>query len=88
MKNISVKIDGVMVLTFLAVAGAGFVYVKRAEIVSKINPANENNFINQAVVGAVGQETVSNTADRVFGAIDLINPFNESDAYAKQVYNL
>lgn len=88
MKNVSVKIDGVMVLSVLALAGAGFVYAKRKEIISKINPADENNMINQSVINTFGQSAVSNTADHIFGAIDLINPFNESDDYAKQVYGL
>lgn len=88
MKNVSVKIDGLMLLTVLAVGGVGYLYVKRGAIISKINPADENNFVNRAVVNKFGQDAVSTTADHFFGAIDLINPFNESDEYARQVYDL
>jgi hypothetical protein len=53
-----------------------------------VNPANPNNLVNQAVTGVVGEENVATAADKVFGLMDLLNPFNESDAYAKIIWGL
>lgn len=53
-----------------------------------VNPANPNNLINQAVTGVVGEKNMSAAGDYFFGAIDLLNPFNESDEYAKKVWGI
>lgn len=53
-----------------------------------VNPANPNNLINQAVTGVVGEGNMSTAGDYFFGAIDLLNPFNESDEYAKKVWGI
>lgn len=53
-----------------------------------INPASKNNLVNKTVGKVVGDERLSSSADRIFGALDLLNPFNESDAYARQVWGL
>ena len=84
--KVAVKIDGAMVLAFMAAGFALYVYSKRKAVVKAINPADPENFVNRSVADVVGEENVANAADYVFGAIDLINPFNESDTYAKQVY--
>lgn len=53
-----------------------------------VNPANPNNLINQAVTGAVGDKNMAAAGDYFFGAIDLLNPFNESDEYAQKVWGI
>lgn len=56
--------------------------------VDYLNPASDKNLINQGAIKVVGQENLSTAADYIFGLFDLINPFNESDAYARKVYNV
>lgn len=58
------------------------------EVVPYVSPANPNNLINQAVTGVVGEKNMSTAADYFFGGIDLLNPFNESDEYAKKVWGI
>lgn len=53
-----------------------------------VNPANPNNLVNKAVTKVVGEENVATAADKVFGLMDLLNPFNESDAYAKIIWGI
>lgn len=53
-----------------------------------VNPANPNNLINQAVTGVAGEKNMATAADYFFGGIDLLNPFNESDEYAKKVWGI
>jgi hypothetical protein len=88
MAKMGVRIDGIMVLTGVALVGGYYLYKKRNAIIAGINPADSRNIVNQAVVGVVGQEKINAVGDKIFAAIDLINPFNESDAYARMVYGL
>lgn len=53
-------------------------------VTTKLNPGSDQNVVYQAVKG----DRLDSLADRIFGAIDLVNPFNKSDAYARQVYGL
>ncbi len=76
----SVQIDGIFLLTLSAAAAALFIYSNR----NRFNPASHDNYIYQAVEG----ETLNTVGDYVFGAVDLINPFNESDEHALRVYGL
>ena len=81
---VSVRIDGLLV----AVVGAGVLLAVIAAQRQRFNPANPNNVVNQALIGAVGEEAVASGGDYFFAAVDLINPFNESDDYALQVFGL
>lgn len=93
----TVKTD-LKITTNHVIAGAvilvgGVVFYKSAKVAKKLatetlNPANSKNVVNTAVINAVGEQRVASVADRIFGAIDLINPFNRSDEYAKQVYGI
>lgn len=56
--------------------------------ISKLNPASQNNYVYEGLNKAVGSEKVATVGDYIFGAIDLINPFNKSDDYAKTVYGM
>ena len=86
------KIETNHVLNALAIgiiAFAAYKIKKFAENnINKINPASRENVVFQGVERAVGADNVSSVADRVFGAVDLINPFNESDDHARQVWGL
>lgn len=63
-----------------------FAPVKKAA--EKVNPASQNNVVNQGFEKLVGAENVSKGSDYFFGAIDLLNPWNESDEYARKIYGL
>lgn len=80
----TVRVDGVMVATFAAL-GVGLYMVTRPG--GTFNPASSNNAIYKAVGGGTGG-AFDKGANKVFAAIDLINPFNDSDAYAREVWGL
>lgn len=61
---------------------------KISENINLVNPASSENIVNQGVVSVVGQSNIDSVSDVVFGAIDLINPFNESDVHARRVFGL
>lgn len=78
--KVNVRIDGL----FLLVAGsAALFYMNRGKLLNKINPNSHENIIYQSVEG----ETLTTISDHAFAAIDLMNPWNESDAYAEQVWS-
>lgn len=82
-------IAGIFSMLNFPVLGVGATAAKAAkEVAPYVNPANPNNLVNQAVTGAVGEKNMAKAGDYFFGAIDLINPFNESDEYAKKVWGI
>lgn len=89
--NLTVTTNHVLIAVAAGLIGYG-VYrsaKKARELVTvKLNPASSENVVNQAVTSVVGEKNISAAGDYFFGAIDLLNPFNESDAYARQVYGL
>lgn len=80
------------VLGALAIVSAGYVVYRLQkgvrENINKVNPASSENIINQAAEHVIGEENLATAADYFFGAIDLINPWNDSDEYARSVYGL
>ena len=88
MKSVSLRIDGTMVLALLAIVAGVYVYRKKDEIANKINPSHKDNLINQGANAVFGKENKQGFFDHVFAAADLVNPFNKSDAFAKQVWGL
>ncbi len=85
--GVNVRVDGVMVVAALVVGTGAYVYSQKDKLkaaANKINPASDQNFVYQAVQG----ETLEAVGDKYFAYLDLINPFNESDEYAKQVWGL
>lgn len=77
-----------MVVALLAVGAAAYLYLRRNAIIDSVNPASRENVVYRGVNTAFGEVPVATATDYVFGAIDLVNPFNDSDAYARRVYNL
>lgn len=88
MPKINFRIDGIMILVLLVAAALVWIWTQRKDVISAINPADSNNLVNRGVTAVVGEENIASAADYVFGAIDLLNPWNESDTYARQVYGL
>lgn len=90
--TVQLQIGGGAVLAVAGlVAAAGAVWwVKKnsAAIVDAVNPASSNNLVYKGTQALVGEQNLDTAGDYFFGAIDLINPWNESDAYAKQVYGI
>lgn len=81
----------------LAVAGVGvalgaafFLRNKAAAVGAALNPANPENIVNKAVssVAIQGGHNGYSYDDHLFAAMDLLNPWNESDIYAEQVWGV
>jgi hypothetical protein len=53
-----------------------------------INPASDKNVVNQAVTGVVGESNMATAGDYFFATVDLVNPWNDSDYYAAEVYGI
>ncbi|WP_444884864.1 hypothetical protein [Microbulbifer sp. PSTR4-B] len=86
--SVKVQIDGVMVLTGVAVGAVGLAWWNRQSLVNLVNPTHQDNIVNRAAKEVVGEDNLRGFFDRVFGAVDLVNPLNESDDYARQVWGL
>lgn len=82
------NVAGILVLAALGVAGIWYLKGKVGAVANSVNPLNNENVFYKGVNGIAGENKVASVSDKIFGAVDLINPFNESDAYAKQVYGL
>lgn len=65
-----------------------FVWEGAKSVVPYVNPTNPDNVVNKAVTSVVGEKNMSTAGDRLFGLIDLINPFNEDDTYAETVWGI
>ncbi len=77
---VNFKIDGTFLLVTAAIAGGVYVYAQRNKIINSINPASRENVIFQAVDGPAFRDG----ADTFFSVIDILNPFNESDDFARR----
>lgn len=88
-KRVSVQVDGVMVLTVLGIGGGLYLWSK-LDLLNKINPFHEDNVVNQTAekYAIQGDRNGYSYDTHLFAAVDLINPFNESDDYAKEVWGL
>ena len=85
--GVNVRVDGVMVVAALLVGAGIYAYSQKEKLkaaADKVNPASDQNFVYQAVKG----DTLTAVGDKYFAYLDLINPFNESDDYAKKVWGL
>lgn len=54
---VSVRVDGVMVVAGLALAGAAFLYWKRDAIAAALDPTRESNLAHQAATKAINAVT-------------------------------
>ncbi len=89
MPKVGIQIDGMMVLVGAAVAGGAYLYSRRG-LLNKFNPASSENLVYQGIsdIGIKGDHNGYSYDDHLFAAVDLVNPFNESDTYAEQVWGL
>ena len=96
LKNVNVRVDGIMVIAGLAVSALVYLFIKRKAIVTKakeivsedLNPAHEDNLVNRAAQSIVGEDRLQNFFNHLYAGVDLINPFNKSDDYAREVWGL
>jgi hypothetical protein len=58
------------------------------EVAPYVNPASPTNVVNTAVANAVGPEKTAQAADKILAVVDLLNPFNSSDEYAKIIWGI
>lgn len=95
MKNVSVKIDGVMLLVLIALAGGVWVYFKGGAVKEVatvgLNPTNQNNYINQAAQGVFGEDNLQGYADHWYGVLFNYTPWalfssDTSKEYGKNVW--
>jgi len=54
---IGVKVDGLMMLVIAGVGTAAYVSYKKKDIIAAVNPANDNNIINNQVSSVVKKIT-------------------------------
>lgn len=85
---VRVQVDGVMVAAVAAVVVGLYLYSKRAALADAINPTSPDNVAYKGVKAAVGDQRFFSLTDYYGATLDLLNPFNKSDAYAKQVFGL
>lgn len=90
MTKVNFRVDGIMILILLVLAALVWLWSKKEKLVSAINPTDPDNVINQAAeaVAIEGDHNGYSYDHHLFAAIDLINPWNESDAYAEQVWGI
>ncbi len=78
-----------MVAAIGLIAVGVFVYKNSEFFKKKLNPASDQNLIYQSdfIQGTIGATMADGytVSDHIFAAIDVINPFNESDEFAKKV---
>ena len=72
MPNIGVKIDGVMLLTVLALGAGVYLYTKRGAVVASVDPTNQDNLINQAAEGLVGTDNLQTALTPAFRFYDWV----------------
>jgi len=82
MSNVSMRIDGMMVFVAMLVGAVIYISIKRQAVVDAVNPANQENIINSAAKDVVGKENLQSVFNRIYGAVDLVNP------WARQVWGL
>ncbi len=94
--KVQVSGGAVLALAGVAVAVGGVFFARRkigeaaSTVVEAVNPASPNNLVNKAVtaVAIKGDHNGYSYDDHLFAAIDLLNPFNDSDRYARLVWGI
>jgi hypothetical protein len=95
---VKVAVSGGAVLAVAGVlaVGVGLVVARNkigeaaGAVGAAINPANPENIVNKAVssVAITGGHNGYSYDDHLFAALDLLNPWNDSDIYAEQVWGV
>ena len=69
----------------VAVVGVAAAWWLKRTVTKKLDVTSRENIVYKTVAGEDG---TIRSMDYAFAALDLINPFNESDTYARQLYGL
>ena len=92
MKNVSFKIDGMTIIAAMIAAVVVYLFIKRKDIAEVatvgLNPAHQENYINQTAKKIVGEERLQGFFDYVFAAGDILTPWNGVDPYAKETWGI
>ena len=84
--SVTVKdVSGIIALAAIGIGVVWYVKNKAGGAISAINPANPNNVIHKTVENAVGADKLQSVSEKYFAFNDLLNPWNESDDYAREV---
>jgi len=67
--KVAVKVDGIMLLTLLAVGAGVYVYSQRQAIADKVNPASDENIIYDDVIGGAGRAITGDEHWNLGGAL-------------------
>jgi len=70
--KVNIKIDGIMVLTVVALGAATFVYLKRDDLLAAIDPTNQENLINQAAESVIGVDNLQTVLEPAFEYYDWV----------------
>lgn len=89
--KMQISAGGVVAIVGVVAAIGAFFYLKNkgAAVAHAVNPLNQENIFNKSYEQLLGGE--SNAAmysDKAFAMLDLVNPFNASDDYAKQTLGI
>ena len=77
-------VGGALLLGYIVKKKAGAVVDSVKQTVTEdLNPASDKNIVYKNT-----PDVVKSNFDKFFATIDLINPFNESDVYARQVLGI
>lgn len=79
---------GVVAIVGVVAAIGAIIYLKNkgSQALNAVNPMNSDNVFNQAASDFVGEVNLSRYFDKTYATVDLWDPFNESDNYAKEVW--
>jgi|GEM_PF-6614106 len=86
--DLKITTNHMLALAAAGMVGYGMYRAKNAiaNNINKVNPVSNENIVYKGVESTVGEQRFAGAADKVFASIDLINPFNESDRYALEVW--
>lgn len=91
--GVSVQVDGLMILVAAVAVGGAVAWVNRGKLLNLVNPTSSDNLAYQgaaALGDAVGIPDTDSRGvaldDYIFAGLDILNPWNRSDAYADYVW--
>jgi hypothetical protein len=91
-EKIGLQVDGVFLFVLVAIAGSIYFYFTKQNAVNAVkeglNPVSPNNIVNKTAQAIVGKDRLQGGFNGLFAVVDIINPFNDNDAYAKKVLGM
>lgn len=90
--SVNINLTSGFVFAVVGVVGVSYFFYRgkkaTASIAESLNPTHRNNIVNKSAQNIFGKERLQNGFDKVFAVVDIVNPFNKSDAYAREVLGL